>query len=111
MKPKNGNCATIEPANNRDMSGMATANEVSIRIHDDRLAALSLSQHCMRQAFFDNQPESKPMSYLCQQIRNNDRFASAGHTNQTAVLRSVSEPPFHSSSIPPFPVLTPFVSF
>ena len=61
MKPKNGNCATIEPANNRDMSGMATANEVSVRIHDDRLAALSLGQHCMRQAFFDNQPESKPL--------------------------------------------------
>jgi hypothetical protein len=29
MKPKNGNCATIELANNRDMSGMATANEVN----------------------------------------------------------------------------------
>jgi len=27
MKAKNENCATIELANNRDMSGMATANE------------------------------------------------------------------------------------
>jgi hypothetical protein len=39
---------------------------LSGRIHDDRIAALSLSQHCMRQALFDNQPESKPMSYLRQ---------------------------------------------
>jgi hypothetical protein len=61
VKPKNGNCATIEPANNRDMSGMATANEVSVRIHDDRLAALSLGRHCMGQALFHDQPESKPL--------------------------------------------------
>jgi septal ring factor EnvC (AmiA/AmiB activator) len=29
MRSKNGNCATIELANNRDMSGVATANEVN----------------------------------------------------------------------------------
>jgi len=53
----------------------------------------------MRQAF-ENQLESKPVSYLCQQVRNNDRFASACHTEQDAVLMSVSEPRFDSDKIP-----------
>jgi hypothetical protein len=44
------------------------------------------------QTFFDNQPESELVPYLCQQIRNYDRFASAGHTEQYAVLRSISQP-------------------
>jgi hypothetical protein len=41
----------------------------------------------MRQAFFDNQPESKPVSYLCQKIRDKDRHTRAGHSEQDAVLR------------------------
>ena len=59
---------------------------VAVWIHDGRLAALSPGQRCMRQPFFDDQPESEPVSHLRQQIRNNDRFASAGHSKQDAVL-------------------------
>src|SRR5271165_4782650 len=65
----------------------------------------------MRQAFFDNQSESKPVSYLCQEIRNNDRFASAGHTEQYAVLRSVSEPRFDSNKIASCSVVNRFGAF
>ena len=32
----------------------------STDVRDHRLAALSLGQHCMRQPFFDDQPESEP---------------------------------------------------
>jgi hypothetical protein len=45
-----------------------------------------------RQPFFDDQPESEPVSYLCQEIRNNDRFASAGHTERYAVLGNIPKP-------------------
>jgi hypothetical protein len=31
------------------------------------------------------------MADLCEQIRDNDRFARAGHSEQDAVLRSVSQ--------------------
>jgi hypothetical protein len=34
----------------------------SVRIHNDRFAALSLSQLCMRQAFFDDKSEFNPVS-------------------------------------------------
>jgi hypothetical protein len=40
----------------------------------------------VRQAFFDDQPEPEPMADLCEQIRDNDRFASAGHSKQDATL-------------------------
>ena len=46
----------------------------------------------MRQPFFHNQSEPEPMADLCEQIRDNDRFARAGHSEQDAVLRSVSQP-------------------
>jgi hypothetical protein len=45
------------------------------------------------------------VSYLCQQIRHDDRFASAGHTEQYAVLRSASEPRFDSYEIASCPVV------
>jgi hypothetical protein len=75
-------------------------SEITVRIDDHRLAALRPRKYRTRQPFFDDQPESKPMSRLCQKIRDNDRLTRAGHSKQDAVLRSVSEPPAANSSIP-----------
>ena len=40
------------------------------------------------------------MADLCEQIRDNDRFARAGHSEQDAVLRSVSQPRVAAVKLP-----------
>jgi hypothetical protein len=45
----------------------------------------------MRQPFFHDEPESKPVSHLGQKIGDNDRLPRIGHSEKDAVLRSVSE--------------------
>jgi hypothetical protein len=53
---------------------------ITVWIHDDRFAALSLGQHGVRQSFLDNQPEPEPVSDLCQQVRDNHRLIGTGHS-------------------------------
>src|ERR1700746_1521659 len=46
----------------------------------------------MGKAFFHYQPKSKPMPYLGEQITHNDRFPSAGHSKENAMLWRVADP-------------------
>ena len=74
--------------------------EVPVWIDDNRLTTLGLRENCMRQPFFHNQSEPEPMADLREQIRDNDRFARAGHSEQDAVLRSVSQPRVAAVKLP-----------
>lgn len=61
---------------------------------------MGLRENRMRQPFFHNQSEPEPTADLCEQIRDNDRFVRAGHSEQDAVLRSVSQPRVATVKLP-----------
>jgi hypothetical protein len=65
----------------------------------------------MRQPFFDDQPESEPVSDLGQQIRDNDRLPRAGHPKQDAMLRRISEPRPDPDQITPGAIVNCFSPF
>ena len=53
---------------------------------------MGLGEHRVRQSFFDDQPEAKPVSNLGQEIRDDDRFSGARHSKQHTMLRGVTQP-------------------
>jgi hypothetical protein len=86
--------------------------------HDDLAGERWTLEHAQQMAghespgtFFDDQPESEPMSRLCQKIRDNDRLPRTGHSKQDAMLRSVSEPCPDSDKIASGPVVNCFGLF
>jgi hypothetical protein len=60
---------------------------------DQGLATLGLRENGMRQPFFDDQPESEPVSDLCQQIRDNDPIARCVIPNRMSRLVMTVSPP------------------
>jgi hypothetical protein len=61
---------------------------MTVRIDDHRLAALGLRKHRMRQPFFDDQPESEPVSNLGRQIRDKRQRSIPARSDRKAGGRS-----------------------
>ena len=66
-------------------------SEITVWIDDDRLAALSLRKNRMRQPFFDDQPESQPVSSTITSGRS--RSASARSSRPSPVEPTTKHSP------------------